>query len=161
MSLSRLLQLQEYISDKWTQKICGIEKWKIWNIFCWQLLSWKSKHTDRTTLMHPTARSRSACLCCRLTNIAVNALMSATLRKRWCEDLAVGSHLKFQLRWCDDKLQLQKNIEIPLEMVSIRCWEGFYHASFEHFVDCHNVSWLESFPRLIKINNLFLLLLFM
>lgn len=101
MSLSRLLQLQEYISDKWTQKICGIEKWKIWNIFCWQLLSWKSKHTDRTTLMHPTARSRSACLCCRLTNIAVNALMSATLRKRWCEDLAVGSHLKFQLRWCD------------------------------------------------------------
>lgn len=154
MSLSRLLQLQEYISDKWTQKICGIEKWKIWNIFCWQLLSWKSKHTDRTECLPLLQANKYCCKCTHVCNTQKKMVWRFSRRQPF--------EIPAQMMWCAwDKLQLQKNIEIPLEMVSIWCWEGFYHASFEHFVDCHNVSWLESFPRLIKINNLFLLLLFM
>lgn len=62
---------------------------------------------------------------CRLTNITVNALVSSALAERRCADLAAGSHDVMCIR----QTAMTGNLELPLEKVSISCWEEFYQRT--------------------------------
>lgn len=85
----------------------------------WTLSSWTMNHWCHTFVTVVGA------VCCRLTNIAVNALVSSALAERRCADLAAGSHDVMCIR----QTAMTANLELPLEKVSISCWEEFYQMN--------------------------------